>query len=75
MCGTSIPGGKGGHPPRASIASPILRLAQGSGSGSGQGSGTSGRPSPLSSAGLGSGGSVVGSEDLSYEYCESDPEG
>ncbi|CAN0486303.1 unnamed protein product, partial [Laminaria digitata] len=75
--GSSIPGGgKGGHPPRAGTASPTLRLAEASGSasGSGLGSGTSGRPSPVSSAGLGSGGSVVGSEDLSYEYCESDQE-
>lgn len=70
--------GKGGQPPRATNASPKLRSAQGSGSGSGawsgSGSGTPCRPSPISSAGMDSGGSLVESEDLSYEYVESDRE-
>ncbi|CAM9264484.1 unnamed protein product [Ectocarpus fasciculatus] len=71
--GASVPAGKGGHPPRAFAASPIMRLTHGSGSGSAVGSGASGRPSPISSGGLESGGSVLDSCN-SYEYIESDQE-
>lgn len=68
-------GGRTGHQPRYSIASPTARSGQGPGSsGSGQGSGTSGRPSPSSSNGMGSMASAADSEDLSYEYIESDRE-
>ncbi|CAM9190813.1 unnamed protein product [Ectocarpus sp. 12 AP-2014] len=69
----SVPAGKGGHPPRAFAASPILRPTHGSGSGSAPESGASGRPSPISSGGLESGGSVLDSCN-SYEYIESDQE-
>lgn len=76
--GASGRGSKPGHKPRATSASPTLRSAQGSSSGSGawsgSGSGTPCRPSPMSSGGMESSGSIVESEDLSYEYCESDKE-
>ena len=72
---SALGGGKMVNHARFSTASPTLKLVHSSGSsGSGQSSGTSGRHSPLSSTGLGSGASAVDSEDLSYEYVESDRE-
>lgn len=70
-------GGKGGQLPRAANASALSTATQGCGSGawSGSGSETPCRSSPMSSVGMDSAGSIVASEDLSYEYVESDREG
>lgn len=66
---------RAGHQHRYSVVSPTARSGQGSGSsGSGQSSGTSGKHSPSSSNGMGSIASAGDSEDLSYEYIESDRE-